>query len=176
MIGTDHITVEADHTSSGLPIAPPTDDLINKVMIGRVRSVGGGVQSLDHLGGIIGVMGGVRGRLQVADHSDLKTLRLAAWKLSDRPSRVLDFQRKLSAQRLRPPGLHQEEFDARWREHVSWCDEQGFNPIQATCQLGLGFSPREVKSLQLNSVLGYVTAISKRHSPVQGLPLSMSPA
>ena len=43
-------------------------------------------------------------------HSDLKTFRLAAWKLSDRPSRVLDFQPKLLAQHSHPPGLHQGEF------------------------------------------------------------------
>ena len=52
MIGVGHITVEADHMSGALPITPPTDDLIHEVMIGHVRrSVGGGVQSLDHLDG-----------------------------------------------------------------------------------------------------------------------------
>ena len=43
-------------------------------------------------------------------HSDLKTLRLAAWKLSGRTSRVLNFQQKLLAQLPHPPGLHQGEF------------------------------------------------------------------
>ena len=43
-------------------------------------------------------------------HSDLKTLRLAAWKLSSRPSRLLDFQQKLLTQHLHPPDLHQGEF------------------------------------------------------------------
>ena len=39
-------------------------------------------------------------------HSDLKTFRLVAWKLSGRCSRVLAFQKRLLAQPLHVPGLH----------------------------------------------------------------------
>ena len=56
--------------------------------------------------------------------------------------------------------------DARWRANVSWCDEQGFDPIQATVSQVFDFLQENAKSLQLNTVLGYVTTISKRHVPV----------
>ena len=37
----------------------------------------------------------------------------------------------------------------------------------------LDFLQEKSKSSQLNTVLGYVTGFFKRHSPVQGLPLSV---
>ena len=39
-------------------------------------------------------------------HFDLKTLRLAAWKRSCRPSRLLAFHKRLSAQPSHAPDLH----------------------------------------------------------------------
>ena len=68
-------------------------------------------------------------------HTDLMTLWLAAWKLNGRPSRVLDFQWRLSTQHSLEPVQH----DSRWRAFTSWCDEQGFNSIHSSVSQVLDF-------------------------------------
>ena len=45
--------------------------------------------------------------------------------------------------------------------------------MNATVSQVLDFLQEKSKSSQLNTVLGYVTAISMKHAPVQGLPLSV---
>ena len=105
-------------------------------------------------------------------HSYLKTLRLAAWNLSGRPSRVLAFQRMLLAQHSCAPDQHRIVYDGRWCAFVGWCDEQGFNPIHATVGQDFDFLQEYSKLVQLNTVLGYVTAISNRHALVDGQALS----
>ena len=52
-------------------------------------------------------------------------------------------------------------YDGRWRAFVGWCDEQGFNLMQTTVSQVLDFLQEKSKSLQLNTVLDYVTAVSK---------------
>ena len=47
-----------------------------------------------------------------------------------------------------------------------------FDPIQGTVSQVLDFLQEKSKSLQLNTVLGYVTSIYKRDAPVHGVPLS----
>ena len=42
-------------------------------------------------------------------HSDLKSLKLAAWKLSGVSSKVQAFQKQLSPQPWQPPGDHPEQ-------------------------------------------------------------------
>ena len=46
-------------------------------------------------------------------------------------------------------------------------------PIHATVRQVLDFLQEKSKSFQLNTVLGYVTAISNRHAPVEGQALSV---
>ena len=64
----------------------------------------------------------------------------------------------------------QQVYDGWWQAFVGWSDEQDFNPIHATVSQVLDFLQGKSKSLQLNTVLGYV---SNRHAPVQGQPLSV---
>ena len=71
-------------------------------------------------------------------HSDLKTVRLAAWKLSSKPTRVLS--------------------DARWQAYSSWCVKRDFNPTLQ--RQVLGFLQWKSRTLQMNTVKGYVMAIS----------------
>ena len=51
-------------------------------------------------------------------HSDLKTLRLAAWKLSSRPSRVLAFQEVIGTALACTRPTSRQVYDGRWRAFV----------------------------------------------------------
>ena len=58
-------------------------------------------------------------------------------------------------------------YDTQWRAFVNLCDEQGFNPIHLTVGQVLDFLQQKSSSVQFNTELGFVTAISNRHALVR---------
>jgi hypothetical protein len=67
-------------------------------------------------------------------------------------------------------------YDARWNTFTSWCHTRGTDPTSASVNLIIDFLTSLVKNEAINTVRGYITAISSRHDPIDGLPISLHPA
>ena len=62
-----------------------------------------------------------------------------------------------------------------WQSFISWCGERGQNPIGTSVKYFLDFLQLKSELLAVNTMTGYVTAISHSHALVQGTPLSLDP-
>ena len=68
-------------------------------------------------------------------------------------------------------------YKSRWESFSSWCVERGQNPISISCEARPGL-PKAQKSetLAVNTLTGYVTAISCRHAMVRSISLGLDPS
>ena len=57
-----------------------------------------------------------------------------------------------------------------------WCGERGENPVSTPSKHVLDFFQLKAETLSVNTLKGYVTAISHRHATVRGEPPSMDPS
>jgi hypothetical protein len=64
-------------------------------------------------------------------------------------------------------------YDARWGAHSSWYSTSDLDPTVAPVNTILGFLTSLVKAKAINTVKGYVTAISNRHAPIDEQPCSI---
>lgn len=59
-------------------------------------------------------------------------------------------------------------YDARWRKYVDWCAESDLDPVKAPLTKVMNFFQSLVtEGKKLNTIKGYVTAVSKRHKKVK---------
>ena len=61
----------------------------------------------------------------------------------------------------------QKVYNSRWEGFSSWCSERGQNPISTSVNHVLDFLQLKSEALSVNTLKGYVTAISCRHAMVQ---------
>ena len=66
-------------------------------------------------------------------------------------------------------------YDSRWKAFVSWCSERSFNPVSTVLTNVLDFLQHLVPSRSVNTIKGYVTAISKRHVQVDSFEVGSHP-
>ena len=59
-----------------------------------------------------------------------------------------------------------EVYNGRWESFISWCGERGQNPICTSPKQILDFLQLKSEVLAMNTIKGYVTAISCRHALV----------
>ena len=69
----------------------------------------------------------------------------------------------------------QKGYNSRWEGFTSWCSKRGQNPISSSVKHILDFLQLKSETLTVNSLMGYVTAISRSHAMVQGEPFSLAP-
>ena len=67
-------------------------------------------------------------------------------------------------------------YKSRWESFTSWCGERGENLISSPLKHVLDFLQLKAETLSVNTLNGYVTAISRRHATVQVMPLGMDPS
>ena len=70
----------------------------------------------------------------------------------------------------------QKVYKGRWKCFVSRCRERIQNPIHTSVMHILDFLQLKAEVLAMNTVKGYVIAISHRHALVRGAPLSLDPS
>ena len=104
---------------------------------------------------------------------DLVTFTLTAWKLSGVPSKIKSFQSQLSRRSLLP-----------LETHLKQCTKVGGNVLLAglakwvkntictSLKHILAFLQAKPERLSVNTIKGYVTAISRRHAMVYGTLIS----
>ena len=66
-------------------------------------------------------------------------------------------------------------YKARWESFVSWCSKKGENPIHTSLKHILDFLQAKSETLAVNTIKGYVIAISCRHALVHGNLLNLDP-
>ena len=57
-------------------------------------------------------------------------------------------------------------FNSRWEGFTSWCSHRGRNPVSTPVKHVLDFLQLKAEMLSVNTLKGYVTAISCRHGMV----------
>ena len=57
-------------------------------------------------------------------------------------------------------------YNSRWESFTSWCGERGENPVSTPVKHVLDFLQLKAEMLSVNTLKGYVTAISRRHTSV----------
>ena len=67
-------------------------------------------------------------------------------------------------------------YHGRWQSFVSWCCERNQNPVHTYVKQVLNFLQFNPEALAVNTMKGYVTAISHKHVMVQDNPLSLDPS
>ena len=68
----------------------------------------------------------------------------------------------------------QAVYQGSWEGFISWCRERGENPIRAPLKCILDFLLLKSGELAVNTIKGYVMAISRRHVLVSGNPISLN--
>jgi len=66
-------------------------------------------------------------------------------------------------------------YDTRWDAFCGWCSEREIDPVRAPLNQVLEFLQIQSNSKAVNTMKGYVTAISNRHVHINDLPLSANP-
>ena len=67
-------------------------------------------------------------------------------------------------------------YNSRWESFTTWCGERGENPVSTRVKHILDILQLKAETLSVNTLKGYVTAISRRYATVQGEFLSMDPS
>ena len=67
-------------------------------------------------------------------------------------------------------------YNSRWENFSSWCDGSCQNPISTSVKHVLDFLQLKSETLAMNTLKGYVTAISHRHTMVHGVSLGLDPS
>ena len=67
-------------------------------------------------------------------------------------------------------------YDSRWDAFCGWCRTRDVNPATAPVNRVIDFLTSMVDTKAVNTLKGYVTAISARHAPIGDQPLSLHPS
>ena len=70
----------------------------------------------------------------------------------------------------------QKVYNSRWDSFTSWCGERGQNSVSTSVKHVLDFLQLKSETLAVNTLKGYVTAISRRHIMDRGITLSLDPS
>lgn len=108
--------------------------------------------------------------LEPADHAlsgvEADRRRLRSQGLSEAAVDIATAALRSSSRRL---------YDARWAGWVGWCGQRGHDPVVAPVSACLDFLTEKSTTVALSTLKGYITAMSKRHDPVEGATLSLHP-
>ena len=67
-------------------------------------------------------------------------------------------------------------YNSRWECFFSWCGERGLNHISTSVKHVLDFLQLKSETLGVDTLKGYVTAISRRHAMVRGISVGLDPS